>query len=121
MPSTKKPSEIFPERLQKSRDLRQLSKAALAEKAGLPASSISHFEAGSRKPSFDNLRKLAQALNVSTDYLLGRADDLLDDAAAPADPLYRDFKKLSDGDRELARDFMDMLAKRSRKGGSDDG
>jgi transcriptional regulator with XRE-family HTH domain len=30
-----------------------------------------HFEAGRRKPSFDNVRALAKALKVSADYLLG--------------------------------------------------
>lgn len=119
MNTTKKPSEIFPERLQKARNTRELSQSALAAKAKLPASSISHFEAGSRKPSFDNLQRLAEALNVSLDYLLGRVDDVFADAAA--DPLYRDLEKLSARDRELARDFMEMLAERSKKGPPDGG
>lgn len=120
MTAPKKPSELFADRLQKARELRELSQSSLAAKAGLPASSISHFEAGSRKPSFENLRRLARALDVSTDYLLGRVDDVVADAAAPADPLYRDLKNLSDQDRELAREFMEMLAKRRRKESADD-
>ena len=56
---TKKPnpSEIFKERLKTAReDLRKWSQSELAGRAKLPPSSIAHFEAGSRKPSFDTLR-----------------------------------------------------------------
>ena len=46
------PSEIFRERLKNARDkLREWSQAELATKAGLPPTSIAHFEAGARKPS----------------------------------------------------------------------
>ena len=83
----------------------------LAEKAKLPPTSIAHFEAGSRKPSFDNLRRLANALEVTTDYLLGRVDN--PGLAEAGDPLYRDVGKLSGRDRELAKDFLEMLAKKA--------
>lgn len=111
------PSDAFPQRLRIAREMRELDQSGLAEKSGLPPSSISHFEAGSRKPSFENLRRLANALNVTADYLLGRVDD--PEAYADADPLYRDFKNLSSDDRELAQSFMKTLAdrkKRVRKG-----
>lgn len=107
------PSKVFPERLKSARGFRGLDQATLAERAGMPASSISHFEAGSRKPSFDNLRRLAGSLDVTTDYLLGRVEK--PDVHAEADPVYRDFKNLSTADRDLARSFMKMLAGRSKK------
>ena len=90
-----------------------MSQAELAGVAGLPPSSIAHFERGTRKPSFDNLRKLAIALDVTTDYLLGRVDS--PDAAAAADPLYRHGAKLTAEDRQLATDFIQMLAERDAK------
>jgi transcriptional regulator with XRE-family HTH domain len=106
------PSEIFQERLKTARDkLREWSQVELAAKAGMPPSSIAHFEAGARKPSFDTLRKLANALEVTTDYLLGRTDD--PGLAEAGDPLYRDVGKLTGNDRDLARDFLKMLAERS--------
>ena len=77
----------------------------------MPPSSIAHFEAGSRKPSFDTLRRLATALEVTTDYLLGRVDD--PGLAEAGDPLYRDVGRLTGEDRELAKDFLKMLADRS--------
>jgi transcriptional regulator with XRE-family HTH domain len=112
MTENEAPSKAFPQRLRAARDLRKLSQGDLAGRAGLPPSSIAHFESGSRKPSFDTLRKLANALEVTTDYLLGRADDPA--LAEAGDPLYRDVGKLTAGDRELAKDFLKMLTERSQ-------
>lgn len=114
------PSEIFKDRLRSAREMRALSQAELAIKAKLPASSIAHFEGGNRKPSFDNLRKLSDALAVTTDYLLGRTED--PEGALSADPLFRDVAKLTDSNRTLAANFIEMLAQhgpKGRRGGGD--
>lgn len=112
MSEQRTPSEIFQERLKAARDLRGWSQNDLADRAGMPPSSIAHFEAGSRKPSFDTLRRLTNALEVTTDYLLGRTDDPA--LAESGDPLYRDVGRLTGHDRELAKDFLKMLAKRNQ-------
>jgi transcriptional regulator with XRE-family HTH domain len=112
MPKETKPTELFPQRLKAARDLRAWNQTELARQAGLPPSSIAHFESGARKPSFDNLGRLANALNVTTDYLLGRVDKPA--LTEEADPLFRDAGKLTGKDRELARDFVKMLADRDR-------
>src|ERR1700730_19067906 len=111
MSDARAPSELFQERLKAARDLRKWSQGDLPGRAGAPASSIAHFESGSRKPSFDTLRRLANALEMTTDYLLGRVDD--PGLAEAGDPLFRDIGKLSSHDREIARDFMKMLAQRN--------
>lgn len=105
----------FPDRLRAARDKRQLDQAGLAAKAGLQASAISHFETGSRKPSFDNLRRLAEALDVSTDYLLGRVDD--PKGFTGASRLHRHYDALSDADRRMADDFVRMLADKAAERG----
>jgi transcriptional regulator with XRE-family HTH domain len=103
--------DIFADRLRLARELRELNQGALADKAGIPASSISHFEANARKPSFDTLRRLASALEVSTDYLLGRVDDV-SASSAEGDQAFRDFHNLSASDREAIKLMMESLAKR---------
>ena len=109
-----KPSEVFRIRLRAAREeLRRMAQVDLAKATGLPPSSIAHFEGGTRKPSFDNLRKLANALNVTTDYLLGRADQ--PDVAESADPLYRDMARLTDQDRRTAQDFLRFLAEKDQR------
>lgn len=103
----------FPERLRAAREMRGLSQGGLATRSGLQASAISHFETGSRKPSFDNLRRLADALEVTTDYLLGRVTE--PNASASADQLYRDFGKLTSDDRDIAEGFIKLLAKKAHQ------
>ncbi|VAW42603.1 Transcriptional regulator, Xre family [hydrothermal vent metagenome] len=104
---------VFKLRLQQTRKLRELSQDELANKAELPSTTISHFESGKRKPSFDNLRKLADALEVSIDYLMGRTNKLSGNQSTEAE-IFRDYENLTDDDRELARDFMARLAKRKK-------
>ncbi len=104
-------SEKFQDRLRKARQDKGLSQSELAERAGFQPSAISHFETGTRAPSFDNLRKLADALGVSIDYLLGRQAEST--AAGPvAEQLYRDFKKLSSSDQETVAGMAKMLAEK---------
>src|ERR1700676_4971432 len=62
MSDDRAPSDLFQERLKAARNLREWSQEELATKAGMPPSSIGHYESGSRKPSFDTLRKLANVL-----------------------------------------------------------
>jgi transcriptional regulator with XRE-family HTH domain len=114
MTEERPPSERFQERLKAARELRKWSQSDLAIQAGMPPSSIAHFESGSRKPSFDTLRRLANALEVTTDYLLGRVED--PSLSEAADPLFRDVSKLTGHDRELAKDFLKMLADRNKQG-----
>jgi transcriptional regulator with XRE-family HTH domain len=88
MNEKKTPSDIFPERLRAARKLRDMKQEELETKAGFPATTISHYETGERKPSFDTLRRLVQVLKVTADYLLGQVDD--PGISVAADPLYRD-------------------------------
>lgn len=104
-------SEVFPDRLRTARDYRGLNQGELAQKAGMQPSAISHFETGTRKPSFDNLRILADALDVTTDYLLGRVEDFK--AMAGADRLHRHYEALHGSDRKMADELIMMLAKRA--------
>jgi len=107
------PSQIFIERLREARKLRGYNQEELAKRAEMPATTIGHFEAGSRKPSFESLRKLAIALDITTDFLLGRVDK--PELTQDGDPLFRDIGKLSGNDREIAKDFLKMLAERSAR------
>jgi transcriptional regulator with XRE-family HTH domain len=65
---------IFSRRLKAARRLRNLTQSQLAQKARLQQVVISFFETGRRSPSFGNLKRLADGLNVTTDYLMGRSD-----------------------------------------------
>lgn len=99
--------DLFGERLIAAREVRELSQAELAQKSGLQAAAIGHFERNRRKPSFANVRALAKALSVSSDYLLGRAKSM--EGATTA---FRGEENLTDADREHIQMMIDVMAKR---------
>lgn len=94
-------TDVFPERLKISRKLRRLDQPRLAEISGIAQSSISHFERGSRKPSFDNLRRIASALTVTSDFLLGISDEHCTNT--------RNLDGLTQEDKYLVDSFISMI------------
>ena len=113
MSKSSKPSDIFVRRLREARELRNLNQGQLAQFSGLAPSAVSHFETGARKPSFDNLKRVADALQVTTDYLLGRVDE--PEGLAGGERIHRHLEKLTGADRKFAEDMIRMLAKRVDK------
>ena len=103
---------IFKERLKAARELRNLSQSELAEKAKLQPSAISHFETGTRSPSFDNLKRLADALDVTTDYLVGRSESPAV-SNETAGKLFRHAENLSAEDLKFLQEMAEKLAKRN--------
>lgn len=117
MSESSHPSAVFPDRLRCAREYRGLTQGELATRAKLQPSAISHFETGTRKPSFDNLRLLADTLDVTTDYLLGRVDDFKE--LAGADKLHRHYSALQETDRKFADDLITLLASKASAKGSE--
>ena len=101
--STERESEgVFASRLREARKARHLSQSELARRAGMQPSAIAHFEADRRRPSFANIRAIAKALNVSADFLMGRASSL--EGATTA---FKGEEKLSADDREFIQQIID--------------
>lgn len=101
-------------RIRQARETRQLTQAELAEKAGLPAAAISHFETGIRLPGTSTLRKLADALGVSLDFLLGRTAEPT--GAGPVqEALYRDLRDLSDHSLGVIQGIIEHLKEKDEK------
>jgi transcriptional regulator with XRE-family HTH domain len=63
---------VFKERLLLVRRRMAMSQEALANKAHLFTTDISKYERGQSMPTLPRLVRLADALEISTDYLLGR-------------------------------------------------
>ncbi len=66
--------KVFCERLKSLRKENKLSQPGLAEKLGVSKGMISLWENGINEPTISNLIKLAEVLNVSSDYMLGITD-----------------------------------------------
>ena len=80
-------------------------------KAGVPTAMISHFETGVQpNASAATLVKLAEALRVSIDYLIGRTDDesVVDDRVLY---LFRQLSSASDDIIEISSEFIDQMLK----------
>lgn len=65
----------FSERLKELRKQARLTQVELAGKLGIVQSSYADWERGKKKPTQDNLVKIAQVLNVSVDYLVGNSEE----------------------------------------------
>lgn len=65
------PSSRFSSRLVSTMEKRSISSARLAEMIFVSHSTITGYRSGRRRPDLDQLVRIAEALSVSTDYLLG--------------------------------------------------
>lgn len=71
----------FNERLKQLREQKELTQEELGKASGVSSRMIQRYESGNSRPRLDAAEKLAKALNVSTDELLGNADMLIAQAA----------------------------------------
>jgi len=68
--------EILQTRLREAREARKLSQSRLGRLAGCGQEKVSAYEIGKFQPRYQTLVHLADALQVPTDYLLGRTDEM---------------------------------------------
>ncbi len=68
----------FPERLVLLRKERKISQGELAKRVGIHTNILGRYERGETTPNIDMAVKLADALGVSLDYLIGKTDIELD-------------------------------------------
>lgn len=104
----------FQENMRQIRELRGMTQAEMGKRAGIAAASISHFETGQRSPSLETLVKLADALEVTVDTLLGRAPL---QAAAHIDPVFVQASKADLPTLETVRRVTAAILANAQKGG----
>jgi len=85
----------FGERLKQAREKKQLTKAALGKMVNVHYSQIGRYERNEANPSSDVLKKMANGLDVTTDYLMnGTSSDLAEEQITDK-ALVNQFKKIS--------------------------
>ncbi len=103
---------MFQERLKSMRLEAKLTQKELAEKLKIGQNTYSYWEKGIRKPVGENLNKLANFFNVSTDYLLGNSSikdqKKFDEDLEKSLDTFKSFdgKPMYDEDREKIREFL---------------
>ena len=64
----------FPTRLKEARKWKKLKQREMAERLGIITRSYQQYEGGQRRPDYETWVAIADLLEVSIDYLLGRTD-----------------------------------------------
>ena len=103
---------IFQERLRKAMFLTGIRQADLVAKTGIDKGAISSYVHGRYKPNAEAMSKLAEALSVPTDWLLGKDDfpaaEITRTTFAPSCTgeeisLVRAYRKADDTKRQIVR------------------
>lgn len=110
----------FSERLKDLRKQAGLTQVDVAEKLGISQPAYASWEHGVKKPTQENLVKIAQILNVSVDYLVGNSEEKADELDN-IELLFRmNSKGLTDEEKEIFRkeliEFMEERKKAFDKG-----
>lgn len=95
---------LFGERLTTVRKAKKISQDELAKRIGVHAPVIGRYERGEVKPSIEVATKIADALEVSLDYLVGHSDLMLENKVLDR---VLDIQKLSEKDQEHLFAMMD--------------
>ena len=89
-----------------------ISQADLGSVIGVAKSTISMYERGERKPSFEMLEAIADYFNVDMDFLTGKSDIMRKQTFAVLSPdedqLIEDYRSLTPPGQEYIRQTMAM-------------
>ena len=109
--SSESEQQVLAARLREAREYVGLLQEDVARALGIPRASVSALEAGKRRVSSLELRRLARLYRRPVGWLLG--EDLEIDVSAP---LFRATSALSDNDKEQVLRFAEFLAGAGRPG-----
>ncbi len=106
----------FPEKLRLARQQKGFTQGQLAQRVGSDSQRISKYERGIMIPTTAILVKLADALNVSLDYLLRDAKDRPIGKIRDAILLdqFSQIDSLADDDKQLVKGLLDAFIKKSK-------
>ena len=104
--------EGFAQRLRELRKQKNLSQTELGRLAELHYTHIGRFERGTSRPPGDTLKRLADALGVTSDYLLDGAADEAAKARFEDRELLKQFQEveqLPDEDKNVVKKLLDAF------------
>lgn len=117
---TKKSADTLGDRIRRFRKVKGLTQTELGEIVGISQRLMTYYETQGGRPAADLLARFAEALDVSTDVLLGRTE--ADDPRAAASPqtlrLWRRLRRIEEippQDQKTILKMIDALADRSGK------
>lgn len=102
-------SADFGNRMAQLRKERDLSRDELGEKIGTSGAIVGRYERNDMKPSIEIAAKIAEALEVSLDYLVGISSELIKDKKMIN--RLEDVKKLPEKEREKIFEYIDLIVR----------
>lgn len=109
----------FGEKIKDLRKEKNLTQKEMAQALSITISTLSHWECDYQEPSFRDLILLAEYFDVSTDYLLGAAEDEIvpkeknsPELTSEEQSLLNDFRSLPRQERAQASEYVHYLADR---------
>ena len=107
----------FKDRLKKIRLAKGFSKSDLAKKIGVHYSQIGRYEEKGAHPSADVLAKIANALDISAEFLLnGTKEDLAENTLSDKELLsqFKAVEQMNDEDKSTVKKVIDALITKSK-------
>lgn len=108
-------AKLIGQRIKGRRTTLKISQKDLASQVGVSAPAINQFEKGEKVPSTATLLRLAEALDVSSDFLLGASDEanlFLDNKVRE---VFDDFRTLSRRDRMQIMSNISFLKDQAKR------
>jgi len=105
-------NEGFPARLVSLRKQKNLSQTALGKVVGVHYSHIGRYERGISRPAADTLKKMANALGVSGDYLIeGTTENAAKATFEDRELLlqFQEVEKLEEEDKHVIKQLIDAF------------
>lgn len=102
----------FASRLKQLRTQRNLSQTELAKQVGVHYNHIGRYERGQSKPTAQTLTRLAEALSVSTDFLMeGNANEAAKATFQDRELLmqFKQVEQLNEQDKHLVKEFLNAF------------
>lgn len=100
-------SADFGNKVAQLRKERDLSRDELGEKIGTSGAIVGRYERGDMNPSIEIAAKIAEALDVSLDFLMGLSSELVKDKKMVN--RLEDIKKLPEKERDKIFDYIDLV------------
>lgn len=108
--------ETIAQRISRARRYLNINQKELAQRANITEASLSRYENGIREPKSAVLSRLAEALEVSTDYLLGLSEDRDYDKSDISNKSEKDIKTiLENAEKMLKQDGLMFSGKPASK------
>lgn len=105
----------FSERLKDLRKQAELTQVDVAEKLGISQPAYASWERGLKKPTQENLVKIAQILNVSVDYLVGNSEEKADELDNIEILFRMNSKGLTDEEKEIfKKELIEFMEERKK-------